>query len=77
MDDDMQSTIDRFNDEFMFIWYKGREHIVAREEYRRAFSALLPKYFVPLPKPIAGSSIQTDEPLLYFSLRRDDDCERT
>jgi hypothetical protein len=55
MDNDMQATIDRFNDEFMFIWYKGREHIVARQEYHKVFSALLPKYFVP-------ASNQPDEP---------------
>jgi hypothetical protein len=29
MDDDMRATTDRFSDEFMFIWHKGREHIIA------------------------------------------------
>lgn len=62
MGDDMQATVDRFNDEFMFIWYKGREHITAREEYRKVFSALLPKYFVPLTKLNTGSPIRPSEP---------------
>jgi hypothetical protein len=61
MDHEMQATIDRFNDEFMFIWYKGREHIVAREEYHKVFSTLLPKYFVPLTKPNTGSPIRTSD----------------
>ncbi len=47
MNDEMKSALKKFNDEFMFIWYKGREHILAREEYWRVFSSLIPKYFVP------------------------------
>lgn len=56
MDDDMKETIKKFNDEFMFVWYKGREHIIAREEYLRVFSILLPKYFAPLANQGGKSS---------------------
>ncbi|HTX17094.1 MAG TPA: hypothetical protein VMG34_00430 [Bacteroidota bacterium] len=50
MDDPMKTALDKFNDEFMFILYKGREHIVARKEFARVFSILIPKYFVPMQK---------------------------
>jgi hypothetical protein len=58
MDDAMKTVLKQFNDEFMFIWYKGREHILAREEYARVFSSLIPKYFVPRSDPV--NTISTD-----------------
>ncbi len=61
MEETMKETIKKFNDEFMFVWYKGREHIIARQEYERVFSMLLPKYFVPLPNQMAGSLDQTEK----------------
>ncbi len=61
MDDEMKEVIRKFNDEFMFVWYKGKEHIIAREEYFRVFSILLPKYFVPLANQGSGSSIRMEK----------------
>ena len=61
MDDDMKEAIKKFNDEFMFVWYKGREHIIAREEYFRVFSILLPKYFAPLVNQRGGSSTEIEK----------------
>ena len=56
MDGAMKTVSKQFNDEFMFIWYKGREHILAREEYARVFSSLMPKYFIQKPEPVKTSS---------------------
>jgi len=45
MNTKLQKQIDRFLDEFMKIEYKDRDHMVAREHYRKVFYELIPKYF--------------------------------
>jgi len=40
-----KQQLDRFLDEFMEKEYKGRDHAVAREHYRKLFHELIPKYF--------------------------------
>jgi hypothetical protein len=45
MDTELKQHIDRFLDEFMKIEYKGRDHAIAREHYRKVFYELIPKYF--------------------------------
>ncbi len=41
---EIDEQIDLFLDEFMLEEYKGRDHIVARDHYRKVFHELLPKY---------------------------------
>lgn len=41
---EIDEQIDLFLDEFMSEEYKGRDHIVARDHYRKVFHDLLPKY---------------------------------
>lgn len=40
-----EKQIGKFLDEFMFIMYKGNEHIIARKYYHDLFNELIPKYF--------------------------------
>lgn len=39
--------IEKFLDDFMFIQYKGNDHIIARQFFRETFNDLIPKYFEP------------------------------
>ncbi len=47
MNDNLKEYIEKFLDDFMFIQYKGKDHIIARQFFRDTFNDLIPKYFEP------------------------------
>mgnify|MGYP002076040708 FL=1 len=47
MNNSLKEHIEKFLDDFMFIQYKGKDHIIARQFFRETFNDLIPKYFEP------------------------------
>ncbi|GAB4291887.1 MAG: NAD(P)/FAD-dependent oxidoreductase [Ignavibacteriaceae bacterium] len=47
MNNNLKEYIEKFLDDFMFIQYKGKDHIIARQFFRETFNDLIPKYFEP------------------------------
>ncbi|MFZ6032685.1 MAG: NAD(P)/FAD-dependent oxidoreductase [Melioribacter sp.] len=45
MDNKLKENIEKFLDDFMLIQYKGNDHIIARQFFRKTFNELIPKYF--------------------------------
>ncbi|MCZ7603201.1 MAG: hypothetical protein M5R37_10045 [Melioribacteraceae bacterium] len=48
MEKKLQELIADFLDEFMFIEYRGNDHIIARKHYGEVFNKIIPKYFKPV-----------------------------
>jgi len=43
---ELDELIESFLNEFIEIEYRGVQHVIAKEHYRKVFEALLPKYLL-------------------------------
>lgn len=62
MNKEFQKNIDDFLNDFMFIDYKGKDHIIARKHYQEVFNELIPKHFKEnyLKKEPANSNLDVN-----------------
>ena len=47
---ELDELIESFLNEFIEIEYRGVQHVIAKEHYRKVFQEMLPKYLRPAPK---------------------------
>lgn len=61
MNDQMKKCIKEFLDDFMFIQYRGNDHIIARQFFRETFDELIPKYFEPKDSSMEKNVTNVDD----------------